>query len=120
MERNHMTMVLLTGGSGFFGRCLAQAIRKRGHEVVTPGRPRFDLLDRASVDKAIATLKPDIVVHSAAYYGGLGICVSEPAEIFYKNVLMAINILDAAARGGVQRFLGIGSACCYAGNVNGD
>jgi len=115
-----MTMVLLTGGSGFFGRCLAQAIRKRGHEVVTPGRPRFDLLDRASVDKAIATLKPDIVVHSAAYYGGLGICVSEPAEIFYKNVLMAINILDAAARGVVRRFLGIGSACCYAGNVNGD
>ena len=112
--------VFVTGGSGFYGRCLAEAIKRRGHEVVAPGRPKFDLLDRASVERAIATVKPDIVVHSAAHYGGLGICVAEPTEIFYRNVLMAINILDAAGRGGVTRFVGIGSACSYPGNVNGD
>jgi len=112
--------VLLTGGSGFFGRALAGAIRSRGHEVVTPGRPQFDLLDRASVERTIADLRPDTVVHAAAYYGGLGMCLAEPAAIFYRNTLMSLNILDAAARGGVQRFLGIGASCAYPDNVAGD
>jgi GDP-L-fucose synthase len=113
-------IVLLTGGSGFLGRRIAEALRSRGYEVIAPGRPRFDLMDRASVDRAIATVQPDIVIHSAAYYGGLGICVAEPEEVFYRNVLMSAHILDAAARGGVKRFMGIGSACAYAGDVAGD
>jgi GDP-L-fucose synthase len=113
-------IVLLTGGSGFLGRRIADALRVRGYEVIAPGRPRFDLMDRASVDRAITTIKPDIVIHSAAYYGGLGICVAEPEEVFYRNVLMSANLLDAAARGGVKRFMGIGSACAYAGDVVGD
>jgi len=113
-------IVLLTGGSGFLGRRIADSLRNRGYEVIAPGRPRFDLLDRASVDRAITTIQPDIVVHSAAYYGGLGICVAEPDEVFYRNVLMSAHLLDAAARGGVKRFLGVGSACAYAGDVVGD
>lgn len=114
------SIVLLTGGSGFLGRRIADSLRRRGHEVIAPGRPKFDLMDRASVDRAIAALQPDIVVHSAAYYGGLGICVAEPEEVFYRNVVMSAHILDAAARGGVKRFLGVGSACAYAGDVAGD
>ena len=113
-------IVLLTGGSGFLGRRIADALRSRGYEVIAPGRPKFDLMDRASVDRAIDTIRPDIVVHSAAYYGGLGICVAEPHEVFYRNTIMSANILDAAARGGVRRFMGIGSACAYAGDVAGD
>jgi len=113
-------IILLTGGSGFFGRRIAEALCGRGYEVIAPGRPRFDLMDRASVDRAIAAIRPETVVHSAAYYGGLGICVNEPEEVFYRNVTMSANILDAAARGGVKRFLAIGSACAYAGDVAGD
>ncbi len=113
-------IVLLTGGSGFLGRRIAESLRARGYEVIAPGRPKFDLMDRNSVDRAIAAIRPDIVVHSAAYYGGLGICVAEPHEVFYRNLIMSANLLDSAARGGVQRFLGIGSACAYAGDIAGD
>ncbi|HTU91543.1 MAG TPA: NAD-dependent epimerase/dehydratase family protein [Gemmataceae bacterium] len=113
-------IVLLTGGSGFLGRRIAESLRTRGYEVIAPGRPKFDLMDRASVERAIATIRPNIVVHSAAYYGGLGICVAEPEEVFYRNVIMSAHILDAAARGGVQQCLGVGSACAYAGDVAGD
>jgi GDP-L-fucose synthase len=112
--------VLLTGGSGFFGRRIAVALRERGFRVATPGRPDFDLMDRASVGRAFAALNPELVVHSAAHYGGLGICVAEPAQIFYRNTIMGANVLDAAAQAGVRKFLAIGSACSYPGTLAGD
>ncbi len=112
--------VLLTGGRGFFGRRIAEALKAHGYEVATPGRPDFDLLDAASVEKTLKAIRPQTVVHSAAYYGGLGICVAEPARIFHDNTLMAANILDALPKAGVKRFVSVGSACAYPSKVDGD
>ena len=39
-------------------------------------------MDAASTRRAVERLRPDIIVHSAAYYGGLGICIAEPTQIF--------------------------------------
>jgi GDP-L-fucose synthase len=113
-------VVLLTGARGFYGRALANALRRHEFEVAAPGRPEFDLLDAGSVERTLEAIRPSIVLHSAAYYGGLGICVAEPAQIFHRNVLMAVNLLNAAAKSEVRRFLAIGSACAYAGNIAGD
>lgn len=112
--------VLLTGGRGFFGRHLHDALRRHGFEVVTPHRPEFDLLDAGSVERTLERLRPGIILHSAAYYGGLGIITAEPAQIFHRNVLMAAHLLNAAARVEVRRFLAVGSACAYAGTIHGD
>jgi GDP-L-fucose synthase len=112
--------ILLTGGRGFFGRRIADALRARGFAVAAPCRPEFDLLDPVSIERTFAAIRPEIVVHSAAYYGGLGICVTEPSQIFHRNVLMGAHLLNAAARHHVKRFMAIGSACAYAGDVAGD
>ncbi|MCW8128834.1 MAG: NAD-dependent epimerase/dehydratase family protein [Planctomycetota bacterium] len=112
--------VLLTGGRGFFGRRIAEALTAHGYEVAAPSRPDFDLLDAGSVERVMKQIKPHTVVHSAAYYGGLGICVAEPARIFHDNTLMCVNVLDALPKAGVKRFVSVGSACAYPGNVVGD
>jgi len=112
--------ILLTGGTGFFGRRIAEALKARGHTVVTPGRPDFDMMDPASTRRTLEQVKPETVVHSAAYYGGLGICVAEPIAIFHQNVVMGMNLFDAAARVGVKKILAVGSACSYPGKVDGD
>jgi GDP-L-fucose synthase len=112
--------IMLTGGSGFFGRRIAEALRAHGHEVATPGRPTFNLMDPALTRRTFEQIRPQTVVHSAAHYGGLGICMVEPIEIFHRNVVMAVNLFDAADRVGVKRILAIGSACAYPGAVNGD
>ena len=115
-----MERVLLTGGNGFFGRRIAEALRRHEYEVATPGRPEFDLMDAASTRRVVERLRPDIIVHSAAYYGGLGICIAEPMQIFSRNVVMGVNVLEAAAAAGVSKVMAIGSACAYPGAVDGD
>jgi len=112
--------VLLTGGSGFFGRRISEALRRHGCDVLSPGRPDFDLLDAESTRRGIKKSRPDTIVHSAAYYGGLGICMAEPMQIFSKNVIMGVNLLEAAARAGIRKVMAIGSACSYPGRVAGD
>jgi dTDP-4-dehydrorhamnose reductase len=59
--------VLLTGGTGFFGRRIAEALRRYGYDVATPGRPQFDLMDAGSTRQVVERLRPDTIVHSAAY-----------------------------------------------------
>ena len=38
----------------------------------------------------------DVLVHAAAYYGGIGINVSEPAKLYYSNLVMGANLMEAA------------------------
>ncbi len=115
------TVVLLTGGTGFFGRRLKEAIESQDkYELVAPGRPDFDLMDPESVQKTLKDIMPEIVVHSAAYYGGLKICMEEPANMFHHNIVMMANLFEACGKAGIKRFVSIGSACGYAGDVAGD
>lgn len=112
--------VLVTGGTGFLGRRIVESLQQRGHDVHTPGRPEFDLLDAASTQQGIARIAPEAVVHPAAHYGGLGICVAEPVNIFRRNILMTLNLLEGVVGAGVRRLMTIGSACAYPGQVDGD
>ncbi|HRE61406.1 MAG TPA: dTDP-4-dehydrorhamnose reductase [Micropepsaceae bacterium] len=58
--------VLVLGSSGQVAMALA-ALRAHGFEVVCAGRPSLDLTMPASIDAAIATHRPDVVVNAAAY-----------------------------------------------------
>ncbi len=112
--------VFLTGGSGFFGRALKQQFVDHGHDVTAPRSKEVNLLDTQAVDRAVTDASPDLVVHSAAYYGGIGINQEEPHNLFHRNTLMIANVLHAAGHAGVKRFQGIGSACAYPAKVDGD
>lgn len=120
MQNSTNHTILVTGGSGFFGRRIVSALRDRGYRVHAPQRPEFDLFNFDSTLHTLNRVKPDTVIHSAAHYGGLGICMEEPANLFHRNTLMVANLLEACARSGVKRFVPIGSACAYPGNVSGD
>lgn len=59
--------VLVTGATGQVGGALARAIPPEGITLVTVGRDRLDLARPGTVDGALDSIRPDVVVNSAAY-----------------------------------------------------
>jgi GDP-L-fucose synthase len=112
--------VFFTGGRGFFGRVLKRKFEEGGHSVVAPTSKEVDLMNGAEVDDAVAAASPDLLVHSAAYYGGIGINQDEPDNLFHLNTVMVANVYHAAAKAEVPKVQGIGSACAYPGKTTGD
>lgn len=112
--------VLVTGGSGFLGRRIVDECMNLDYEVLFPRSKEMDLYDIENLKKFLKNNNPEVIVHSAAYYGGIGICNSEPANLFNNNTLMTANLYKAAAECGVDKVVAVGSACAYPALVDGN
>ena len=56
---------------------------------------------------------PDKVIHLAAACGGIGANQKNPGTFFYDNILMGVNLMEAARLNGVSKFVQFGTACSY-------
>jgi len=61
----------------------------------------------------LADSRPDIVIHLAARVGGIGANREHPAEFFYDNLMMGVQLLHESWKAGVQKFVAIGTVCAY-------
>jgi nucleoside-diphosphate-sugar epimerase len=125
--------VLVTGATGFVGLNIVHALIAGGERVVgfdfgaAPAAARAmlqaygaafelvtgDVRDAATVDAVFARGKVQRVVHAAAITSGAAREAREPHDIVTVNVQGTLNVLDAARRHGVQRFLYVGSGAAY-------
>lgn len=103
--------VLLTGSSGWLGRHLAPPLRTRGDEVigldVAPGVDTTivgSVADRALVERTMLSHGVEAVVHAGALHKPD--IVRYPRQAFVDvNVTGTLNLLEAAAAAGVERFV---------------
>jgi len=113
--------VLITGGAGFLGRRIAERVwAKKPSFMFIPRKKGYDLTDLKKVREMMDRHRPNIVIHSAAYYGGIWINKKYPADIYFQNLIMGANIIEAAKDYGVEKFVGIGTACSYPGYLEGE
>lgn len=111
--------VIVTGGSGFLGSFVVNKLWHRGAaEVIVPRRKDYDLRDvnkiRRLLIETINTAGPvDMVIHMAANVGGIGANRARPAEFFYDNLMMGVQLLHESWRAGVPKFVAIGTICAY-------
>lgn len=104
--------VLVTGGAGFVGSHIIPKIVKKGpKKIIIPRFEKYDLREK-SVCKEI-TQGVDIVIHLAAKVGGIGFNMEKPAELFYDNLTLGVNLMHESYRAGVKKFVGLGTICQY-------
>ena len=116
--------VLVTGGGGFLGTAVVQALLDRGHEPTSLSRSRYAHLEELGVPCVEADLGgdaerlegvlagQDAVVHTAAKAGVWG----APRDYEHANVLGTRNLVEAALKSGIQRLVHTSSpSVCFDG-----
>ena len=111
--------VVVTGANGKVGRAAVEALLAAGHDVTgvdlarpvferaVEGAPRYQMADLTDAGEAFAVIRgADAVVHTAAIPDP----TANPAHVVFRTNLMAtFNVLEAAVRFGVPRFVNISS-----------
>jgi GDP-L-fucose synthase len=110
-----MTKIVVTGSTGFLGRHLMPILQKQYSTANVVGlcSKDFDLLRQDQVEQMFEAHKPEVLIHLAAYSGGIGVNRVFPADFFYKNALFVTLMFDAAARHGVKKMIYPMGGCSY-------
>lgn len=112
--------VVVTGGAGFLGAPMVRMLTERGAEVIVPRKRDYNFIHLSDGLRCFNENKPQIVIHSAAFYGGIWINQMYPGRIYYENLVMGANVIEACRLTGVEKFVGIGTACSYPGYLEGE
>jgi GDP-L-fucose synthase len=106
--------VCVTGGAGFLGSYVVEKLKSRGAgEVFVPHIEDYDLVQKESILQMLDDAKPDIVIHLAANVGGIGANRAHPAQFFYDNLMMGVQLIHESWKAGVEKFVAIGTVCAY-------
>jgi GDP-L-fucose synthase len=116
----HGKKIIVTGGAGFLGSFVTEKLTRRGAtDIFIPRRQEFDLTDGAAIQRLFdGTLNGFdannvMVIHLAAHVGGIGANRQHPAEFFYDNLMMGVELMHQAYQRGVGKFVAIGTVCAY-------
>ncbi|MEM9915988.1 MAG: GDP-L-fucose synthase [Planctomycetota bacterium] len=108
--------IVVTGGAGFLGRFVIEALKSRGvadEQIFVPRRKDYDLTQEADVVRMYDDAHPDVVIHLAAEVGGIGANQKHPGRFFFANAAMGMHLIEHGRQRGIQKFLQTGTVCAY-------
>lgn len=106
--------ITVTGGGGFLGSFVIEALRARGaSQIFIPRRRDYDLCTAQGIGRLFDDARPEILFHLAAVVGGIGANRDNPGRFFYENAIMGIQLIEEARRRGVKKLVVAGTICSY-------
>jgi GDP-L-fucose synthase len=109
--------VTVTGGRGFLGSRVMCRLAALGAAATSCSRSSGCELRK--LDDALRFFnqhKPELVINCASNQGGLAYQRLYPGSIFYENLIMGANTMEAARLAGVAKYVNIIAGCAYPGD----
>src|SRR5262249_20636149 len=106
--------VVVTGGAGFLGSVVVQALGQRGcPRPFVPRSRDYDLRTESGIIHMLKDARPELIIHLAAVVGGIGANRENPGRFFYDNLMMGVQLIEQARLHGVDKVVALGTVCSY-------
>jgi GDP-L-fucose synthase len=111
---NQDSKIYVAGHRGLVGAAVVRALERHGlKNLLVRTHRELDLTEQSAVREFFEGERPNAVVMAAARVGGIQANNTRPAEFIRDNLLIQDNVIDAAHRAGVDKFVFLGSSCIY-------
>jgi GDP-L-fucose synthase len=114
MTINRDASVFVAGHGGLVGSAIVRNLEANGfRNILTRTREELDLLDQHAVHEFFRRQHIDYAYLAAARVGGIHANSTMQADFLYENLVIATNVVHAAAQYGTEKLLFLGSSCIY-------
>jgi len=106
--------IYVAGHGGLVGSAIMRRLQSEGRsDILTRTRDELDLRDQRAVHEFIRREAPRCIFVAAARVGGILDNSRRQADFLYENLVIAANVIHAAAEQGVEKLLFLGSSCVF-------
>lgn len=104
----------MAGHRGMVGSAIVRELERQGFvNIITRTHAELDLTRQADVEKFFADERPEYVFLAAAKVGGIEANDKAPADFMYMNMMLEMNVINAAWKNGCKKLEFLGSSCIY-------
>lgn len=109
-----ISKIYVAGHRGMVGSAIVRELQRQGYcNIITRTHGELDLCRQEQVEKFFAAEQPEYVFLAAAKVGGIIANHTALADFMYENMMLEMNVINAAWRNGCRKLLFLGSSCIY-------